>query len=76
MRNFRRQLRHLLLAGALASLAPLSFADAEYAEAWGPDIGTTAPLLAATDQNGKDQTLETLKGTNGILLVFNRSVDW
>ena len=41
-----------------------------------PSIGTTAPLLAANDQHGKPQTLDTLKGSKGLLFVFNRSVDW
>jgi hypothetical protein len=34
------------------------------------------PMLAAADQDGNQQTLDTLKGSNGLLFVFNRSVDW
>ena len=51
-------------------------ADEEYAASWGPDIGSTAPLLAAKDQYGKQQSIQTLTGSNGLLFVFNRSVDW
>ena len=65
-----------LIAGALAGMAQLAFADSEYAAAWGPSVGSTAPLLAAKDQDGNQQTLDTLTGANGLLVVFNRSVDW
>lgn len=61
---------------ALATMAQFAHADSEFAAAWGPDVGTSAPLLAATDQDGKQQTLDTLKGSNGLLFIFNRSVDW
>ena len=61
----------LFLAGAVSAVA-----DSTYAEKWGPAVGTVAPLLAANDQEGKRQTLESLTGTKGLLVVFNRSVDW
>ena len=69
-------LRRWVIAGALAGMAQLAFADSEYAAAWGPSVGAMAPLLAAADQEGEQQTLDTLKGSNGLLFVFNRSVDW
>ncbi len=71
-----------LKAGALALAAPLALGacgqgtDAEYVTNWGPAIGTQAPLLAASDQDGTPQTLQSLAGPNGLLVVFNRSVDW
>ena len=68
----RRVLMVMLCAGCLAQ----ANADAEYAAAWGPAIGTTVPLLSAMDQDGKSQTLDSLTGPNGLLFVFNRSVDW
>ncbi|MEM1435930.1 MAG: hypothetical protein AAGG11_17865 [Pseudomonadota bacterium] len=71
-----RSLRRLLSAAILTGLAQLAFADSEFADAWGPAIGTAAPLLAASDQDGKLQRLDTLAGPNGLLIVFNRSVDW
>ena len=45
---------------------------------WAPDypVGATIPLLDAPDQDGQRQTLQTLSGENGILLMFNRSFDW
>lgn len=69
-------LRRSLVVGALAGMAQLAFADSEYAAAWGPGVGSMVPMLAATDQDGNQQTLDTLKGSNGLLFVFNRSVDW
>ena len=78
-RDRRRWLRGLarwMVAGALTGMAQIALADAEYAAAWGPSLGTTAPLLAAEDQDGTQQTLASLTGTNGLLIVFNRSVDW
>ena len=71
-----RTLRRGLAATTLAGLAQFAYAESEYAAAWGPSVGSTTPLLAAADQTGKEQTLDTLKGTNGLLFVFNRSVDW
>ena len=71
-----RRLGSLLLAGALVAVTQLAAADAEYAAAWGPDVGSRAPLLAAEDQDGTQQTLASLAGANGLLVVFNRSVDW
>jgi len=61
---------------ALASLSHFAHADSEYAAAWGPSVGATAPMLSALDQDGNHQDLESLKGSNGLLFVFNRSVDW
>ncbi len=75
-RIWLRALRRSLLVGALAGMTQVAFAESEYAAAWGPGVGSMAPLLAATDQDGVQQTVDTLKGSNGLLFVFNRSVDW
>ena len=74
--QWRGILRRTLLAAALAAGAQFAYAESEYAAAWGPSVGTTAPLLSAIDQDGKQQDLSSLTGTNGLLFVFNRSVDW
>ena len=75
-RRWVRGLGRWLIAGALAGISQLAFANSEYAAAWGPSVGSTAPLLAANDQDGQQQTLDTLTGPGGLLIVFNRSVDW
>lgn len=71
-----RAWRRTLFATALAGLAQFAYADSEYAAAWGPSVGSTAPQLSALDQDGRPQNLASLKGENGLLFVFNRSVDW
>lgn len=45
---------------------------------WAPNFpeGGTIPLLEAPDQYGVTQTLNTLSGEKGLLLVFARSYDW
>jgi hypothetical protein len=39
-------------------------------------VGQKAPAFSARDQFGRVQTLETLKGTKGTVLLFFRSADW
>jgi len=39
-------------------------------------VGQKAPPFSIRDQSGRVQTLETLKGTNGTVLLFFRSADW
>jgi hypothetical protein len=38
--------------------------------------GQNAPAFSVRDQFGRLQTLDTLKGTNGTVLLFFRSADW
>ena len=67
----------LWLAVLLAALTVSANAEASaYAEAWGPSVGSEAPMLQADDHNGTAQGFADLKGPNGLLFVFNRSVDW
>ena len=49
---------------------------ADYASKWGPEVGSSSPILDAPDHLGTIQSLSTLAGENGLLLIFNRSVDW
>jgi hypothetical protein len=42
----------------------------------GPQVGAKAPVFTAHDQFGHEQTNETLRGTNGTVLLFFRSADW
>jgi hypothetical protein len=39
-------------------------------------VGKKAPAFSVHDQFGRVQTLETLKGVNGTVLLFFRSADW
>ena len=42
----------------------------------GLQVGQKAPAFTATDQFGHDQSIETLKGAKGTVLLFFRSADW
>jgi hypothetical protein len=42
----------------------------------GLSVGQKAPAFAARDQFGHEQTLESLKGSHGTVLLFFRSADW
>jgi len=42
----------------------------------GLPVRRKAPSFSAHDQFGREQTLETLKGPNGTILLFYRSADW
>jgi len=39
-------------------------------------VGAQAPAFSAPDQNGAVQSFDTLKGANGLVLLFHRSADW
>ena len=39
-------------------------------------VGQKAPAFSVRDQFGRTQTLDTLKGANGTVLLFFRSADW
>jgi hypothetical protein len=69
-------LQKAALVVLLAAMTQFSFAESDYAAAWGPAVGTKVPLLSASDQSGQVQNLDTLMGSKGLLFVFNRSVDW
>jgi peroxiredoxin len=43
---------------------------------FGLDVGQKAPAFSARDQFGREQTLATLKGSKGTVLLFYRSADW
>lgn len=42
----------------------------------GPAVGEAVPVFSATDQTGRTQTLTSLMGAKGTMLVFFRSADW
>ena len=51
----------------IASVEPMSI---------GLAVGQKAPAFSVHDQFGRVQTLDTLKGKNGTVLLFFRSADW
>ena len=42
----------------------------------GPAIGQPAPDFSLQDQSGRTQTLKSVSGPKGAMLVFFRSADW
>jgi hypothetical protein len=42
----------------------------------GPAAGSAIPSFSAPDQNGREQSLATIYGPKGALIVFYRSADW
>lgn len=42
----------------------------------GPQLGAVVPPISGIDQFGRTQSLATLSGPKGLMLVFSRSADW
>ena len=42
----------------------------------GPPVGQQVPAFSAKDQEGRNQTLKSIMGPKGAMLVFFRSADW
>jgi len=57
----------LALAAALAPAQPVSY---------GPAPGQRAAEFSLPDQDGHSQSLRSLMGPKGLMLVFYRSADW
>jgi hypothetical protein len=61
-------------AGPLIAVAIATFAQP--AIQTGPAVRQKIPDFRAQDQNGKMQTLASISGPEGAMLVFYRSADW
>jgi hypothetical protein len=64
----------LLLLFGLVAATPL--AQTPLPAEVGPRVGTPAPVVSGLDQFGRERTLPSLMGRNGVMLVFYRSADW
>lgn len=42
----------------------------------GPPVGARIPAFELPDQTGRKQTFESLRGPQGLVLLFFRSADW
>jgi hypothetical protein len=42
----------------------------------GPQVGERVPEFSLKDQGGRTQTLQSIMGPRGAMLVFQRSADW
>ena len=63
----------VVLASALSASAKQPLPDVD---ALSPHVGEEVPDFALVDQNGTEQTLQSILGPNGALLVFTRSASW
>jgi len=63
-----------LLAGALAQ-APPARTTIDVSKL-GPRVGERVPDFSLKDQAGRSQTLTSIMGPKGAMLVFIRSADW
>ena len=67
--------RRALLAFAVIVAAVRLTAQVDIATL-GPQVGAKALDFSLVDQNGRTQTLKTVAGPKGTMLVFFRSADW
>ncbi len=42
----------------------------------GPEVGSPLPAFRLQDQDGKWQSLQSVMGPKGAMIVFYRSADW
>jgi len=70
--------RHCLLSLTLVlTLASVGAAqDLPDVEQFGPQVGDIVPSFSLTDQHGQTQTVQSIMGPNGVMLVFSRSASW
>lgn len=70
----------LAVAALLSAVGPLGHAQQPAPSVdtatVGPQVGAVVPPVSGVDQFGKSQSLATLSGPKGLMLVFSRSADW
>ena len=73
-----RNLALPLLLGALVQTPGVAQTPRQKIEVskLGPQVGERVPDFSLKDQNGKLQTLQSIMGPKGAMLVFLRSADW
>jgi hypothetical protein len=64
------------VAMLLAAMAAAAQSRAVNVDTLGPRVGQAAPDFSGVDQFGRTQTLASLAGAKGLMLVFYRSADW
>ena len=65
----QRLLRFILMPAMAATLGHAAMKT-------GPAVGERIPAFSLPDQNGQVETLKTISGPKGAMLVFFRSADW
>ena len=76
----RRQIQAGILLVLLGAAAPTGqgrqLPPAVDTSKVGPQVGAMVPAFSGTDQFGTTQSLASLSGPKGLMLVFSRSADW
>jgi len=67
--------KRVLVAAALLWTLPIAVLPGQSIKT-GPEVGQQVPGFSAKDQEGRDQTLKSVMGPHGAMLVFFRSADW
>jgi len=65
-----------IMAQMLPVVALLATAGLAQAASTGLQPGARIPSFSLKDQRGLAQTFDSLKGPNGLVILFNRSADW
>ena len=65
-----------LLLYAISGLATAQSRTVVDVHSLGPQVGERVPGFSLPDQNGRIQTLQSIMGPNGAMLLFHRSADW
>jgi cytochrome oxidase Cu insertion factor (SCO1/SenC/PrrC family) len=73
---FARRARRAVATGGLAAALAVSGLAQTDISTLGPQAGGKAIDFQLADQFGRQQTLKTLAGPKGTMLVFIRSADW
>lgn len=68
--------RRSVLALVALVVAAASLAAQTGVSQIGPKVGAKAPSLQLADQHGRVQSIASLAGPKGTMLVFFRSADW
>jgi hypothetical protein len=73
-------LRRVLLYSVLLVAMGVSVTSAQEVQvdidSLGPQVGSSVPSFSGVDQFGRRQSLESVAGPEGAMLVFFRSADW
>ena len=64
-----------ILIAAIAAVVSIAWQQADVSRI-GPAVGAPAPGFELADQDGRTQTLASVAGPQGTMLVFFRSADW
>lgn len=65
-----------ILICSVAAFAGAQTREAVDVHALGPQVGESIPAFSLPDQNSQLQSLDSIKGPNGTMLLFHRSADW